>query len=313
MQFTLTRYIYPLQDKFTLSSELRYYLDNPRTELEINELKKYLYEHIGEDINFSEESELTDLTGKLDKSLSLNIIISKITEYFPEHDEYALQVRKSASTITPHDFLAKYWCIIRITKTAEEDFWFSKDKKTNDDDRDFYLHYRSNKRMIEYCHLLSFLIQYDEDHIGDTFLLNNENNAIALNDFNLIRKTVLINSLRHTKKSEIFKHVIFPEIREKLIIVVNQIDDAIQREFKEHILYIGGVIHLLDETEDVRLSILLLVSLIELLLARNPDHSRYNIEDSINKQFQLKAALAIHKNDPSTKPYAIKKTAQNYL
>ena len=37
----------------------------------------------------------------------------------------------------------------------------------------------------------------------------------------------------------------------------------------------------------------MLISIIEFLLTHNPDTSRFNVEDSIRKQFQLKASIVI--------------------
>ena len=41
----------------------------------------------------------------------------------------------------------------------------------------------------------------------------------------------------------------------------------------------------------------MLTSIIELLLTHNPDFNRFNVEDSISKQFQLKASILIYLND----------------
>ena len=41
----------------------------------------------------------------------------------------------------------------------------------------------------------------------------------------------------------------------------------------------------------------MLISIIELLLTHSPNNNRFNVEDSINKQFQLKAGIVINKYD----------------
>ena len=49
--------------------------------------------------------------------------------------------------------------------------------------------------------------------------------------------------------------------------------------------------------QDPELMLLLQVSIIEYLLTRNPDTSKFNVEDSISKQFKLKCAVLIHYQD----------------
>lgn len=50
----------------------------------------------------------------------------------------------------------------------------------------------------------------------------------------------------------------------------------------------------------------MLTSIIELLLTHNPDFNRFNVEDSINKQFQLKASILIYLNDKRVDINAVK-------
>ena len=39
------------------------------------------------------------------------------------------------------------------------------------------------------------------------------------------------------------------------------------------------------------------MSIIEFILTRNPDSNRFNVEDSISRQFKLKASIAIYQFD----------------
>ncbi len=68
------------------------------------------------------------------------------------------------------------------------------------------------------------------------------------------------------------------------------------------LLFIGEIMDTINSVKsEIRVSIPLLVSIIELLLTRNPDGNRFNVEDSINKQFALKASLVINKMRPRLK------------
>ena len=43
----------------------------------------------------------------------------------------------------------------------------------------------------------------------------------------------------------------------------------------------------------------MLTSILELMLTHNPDFNRFNVEDSINKQFQFKTGVLMYMNDNS--------------
>ncbi len=59
------------------------------------------------------------------------------------------------------------------------------------------------------------------------------------------------------------------------------------------------------------INVVLLTSIIEFMLTRNPDFNRFNVEDSINKQFQLKASLLIYQNDKKRNLLKIKEDLKN--
>ena len=49
-----------------------------------------------------------------------------------------------------------------------------------------------------------------------------------------------------------------------------------------------------------------MTSILELLLTHNPDFNRFNVEDSISKQFQLKVSILVYLNDKTVDINAIK-------
>lgn len=67
---------------------------------------------------------------------------------------------------------------------------------------------------------------------------------------------------------------------------------------KQKILHIGNRLKTsYEHLHDPELMLLLLVGNIEYLLTRNPDTNRFNVEDSISRQFKLKCAIIIHNQD----------------
>jgi hypothetical protein len=100
----------------------------------------------------------------------------------------------------------------------------------------------------------------------------------------------------------------FPYARDEIDRVVAQLNSAFGRGLEDELLYIGGLLKIIGhETRDSRIRLLLLTSILELILTHNPDSSRFNVEDSINKQFQLKASILVYLNDKTKEINSIKK------
>jgi hypothetical protein len=64
------------------------------------------------------------------------------------------------------------------------------------------------------------------------------------------------------------------------------------------LLYAAELLSLARSSADTRTSLVNLVGLLELLLARNPDSARFNVEDSLTKQFVLKVGVLLHSEHP---------------
>jgi hypothetical protein len=68
---------------------------------------------------------------------------------------------------------------------------------------------------------------------------------------------------------------------------------ALSASDRERLLYAGRLLwQASNGAGDERLRLLLVVGVLELLLTRNPKNDRFNVEDSISKQFQLKVGVA---------------------
>lgn len=65
------------------------------------------------------------------------------------------------------------------------------------------------------------------------------------------------------------------------------------------VLYIGEIFDFTNNTKNEHVRLLNLTSIIEMLITHQPNFMRYNIEDSITKQFILKMAVLIHKVIPN--------------
>ena len=72
------------------------------------------------------------------------------------------------------------------------------------------------------------------------------------------------------------------------------LDKLFENGCTDKLLYVGNLLGIAHQTHDEKIKLLMLISIIELLVTRNPDTSRFNVEDSIKKQFQLKTSILIY-------------------
>lgn len=94
---------------------------------------------------------------------------------------------------------------------------------------------------------------------------------------------------------------------EELCSVATQLDAVFGKGLTEKLLYVGSILKIVGhDTRDAKTRLMLLTSIIELLLTHNLDFSRFNIEDSISEQFQLKSSILIYLNNKRRDINAIK-------
>jgi len=80
--------------------------------------------------------------------------------------------------------------------------------------------------------------------------------------------------------------------------ISSQLDAAFANGLTEKLLYVGEILKIaVSDNSDIKSKLILLTSIIELLLTHNPDFNRFNVEDSISKQFKLKTSILVYLND----------------
>lgn len=70
------------------------------------------------------------------------------------------------------------------------------------------------------------------------------------------------------------------------------------KSFMERLDYISEILSTYYSETDYRMKILLLTSIIEMVLTHNPDNSRFNVEDSITKQFVKNCLVLLSLDNP---------------
>jgi hypothetical protein len=327
MAFALTKYIFPIEKEILLSSHFDYKVDNPRSPEE----KKLVKEFILESIKSKDVFE----SGLLTAPLSLRISFSNgdLKEYLKieGNDEYAIRYFEENSIKEVIDLLTEIWIIIRFPDNGEFDSMitnrnnllrkimsYSKtdyDKRFND--------------LSSYCHLLSLIINDDENYHGESFLLNqnpyeiffsskNPNVIDILENFHAINGFPSINNFNWLHWLGAHSVLLKEGERLETLVIQDRIGNGGKKSPnsqkqtpKQKLLHFGNILKTsYEHLKNPELMLLLLVSIIEYLLTRNPVTNSDEETDSISKQLKSKCTKAVESQDKiSSLP---KKLAQIY-
>jgi len=300
MNFLITYYIYPIREKFLLSGNLGIYFDNPRTDEEVEAVTEYIHQaySIESAFQYSEKA--------------INQALQEFLSHYSQKDEYISEFRNAVSELSPYEILAKMWIVARYDDGGEHGALNKKVKELAEEG-----HYglfmleddnpivKNSGQLLDYCHLFSLLIHTEQDYEGRSFILDansgwfikiKPNHVVCILFFMF---TAFSGERKLVEKDE-NRWLYFPAVKERLIEISKLIDNLLNSEAKDKLLYIAGLLkNAGHDIEEEKTKLVVLVSIMELLLTHNPKFDRYNVEDSINKQFQLKAATLIYLNDKS--------------
>jgi len=305
MEFLLTFYVYPLPEKMVLSKELGFCLDNPRTELEIAFVKDYLlraYES-GYDYRLPVDSE--------EPIVTLEGILFDFRDNLSSEDRYVAKVFESYSRDEIFEFIAKMWIIARfddkgIGQRLREEHRRMREEGIQgffmlEDDHPIM---SASKNLSNYCHLLALLVHSEKDeYFGRPLLVEPELIDRTQPTGIIWREFMLFGMASHhypDARQDSLDWTFFPYVRENVQKVAIALEEAFQEGLGDKLLYVGNLLKIAaHEARETRLRIVVLTSIIELLLTHSPDFHRFNVEDSISKQFRLKASLLVYLNDRS--------------
>jgi hypothetical protein len=303
--FLLTSYFYPLSESITLSDSLRFTFDNPRTDKEIDYVKKFITDQY--------ESGLVSVLPPHSKEdiATLETVVKSFRDAYSREDKYVRDFFKGYKRKNLIDYLTMMWCVIRFddegeTQRIEESYEEMRGKGQKGFvllDKDHPI-IRNSEALVNYCNLLSLLAHMErKDYYGRSFILDPDqlSERILLKNFTL--HLAMLYTANHDYQARpghldnlswFFSWVYGSKelLKDALIL-----EKALQNGQAAQLLYIGNLLGIANQTHDENIKVLILTSIIELLVTRNPDTSRFNVEDSINKQFQLKAGTLIFLNN----------------
>jgi hypothetical protein len=288
---------------------LGYTLDNPRTEEEIKFIKEYIV--------FALKKNHEDHKPNYNPMLSAAYAISRWTKYMEGRDNYVYNFFSSNNNAEIDDLISRCWIILRYDDNGE----FEKVLK---DKSEFFHIFFSEARhdywekynnVQSYCQIASLLCHDDEDrYVGDSFILLKKPQDIFYsfdNTHEVIEAFTTFHghcSIANDNRGKSWNF--FPDVKDNLLSVSSLLEFSLKQKTetasnkrklspKEKILFVGDLLRIIEnETHDVKVKLLLLASILEFLVTRNPDANRFNVEDSISRQFVLKTSILVYNTNP---------------
>ncbi|NUM79656.1 hypothetical protein HUU42_02530 [bacterium] len=287
--FILTKYFYPIRDRITLSKKFNFTLGNPKTSQEIEYVTTFLSNYFDSrsDISFAEN------------------YCKQMRSKYSDSDSYlkAFFEQNQASLIT----LCKMTVIIyfdndesmeKINKDSVQMLHQNKIIQIVSEDDQFIL---KRNRLIDFSYLLSLLLNSENPNYHGTTLLLIEPpeffsefgnwfgyQLACLNQNNSFNESERISGFDEWKN--------YGYLRNKVVETTNKID-TLDEKSKAKLMYVSELLRISGYNSDDKTKLIILTSIIELLLTHKPDYNRFNVEDSISKQFQLKAAILVYINN----------------
>ncbi|MBL4754054.1 MAG: hypothetical protein JKY52_10740 [Flavobacteriales bacterium] len=312
--FAITKYIYPIEET-ELFAPLGYTFDNPRTDDEVKIIIEFLNRSLQVRNDDHNKSNSWNSLGIVDQLGEFMDHVHKTDAGSYADGFYQDKSRKKDSII---ELLAKSWIIVRyedkeglfeqINKDSNNIFKVGWGKFNTEVQKNYH-------QLLCLSHILSLLAHNQPGHYyGETFLLTES----SFDPFYSVDRFVLNNVLEDYKgnchmyrvddgrKSWLFwlngkDALIGASDRLQEIYSIDPVQEknkkvrpSQKQSVKQKINHIGNHLRMTYQHRlDPELQIVLLVGIIEFLLTRNPDTNRFNVEDSISKQFNLKCAIAI--------------------
>ena len=299
MNIIILKGVFPLNKKITLSKSKVFgiELDNPRSRNEID----YVIDFLKKRIDFKKDKKLLSyfLVGDTNAVLHLNElkkILKSLQKNYKGNNLFNRNFLKGFNEKKYFDFLAKSWLIVRY-----DDKGFFKNLRHTDRKlkkkigrgvfilKGTEIGIQREERTLKYISIIDLLfIDTFNGSLSKTIIL--EDNISSLHRWLFVYLTAIPHGRLIHKEFDYFSIV---DRLNQIIKIVQKIDKLSQDQ-QEKILFVGETIRSVNrQNRDAKMQFLMLISIIEFLLTRNPDTSRFNVEDSIRKQFQLKASIVV--------------------
>lgn len=315
MKLIITKYVFPIADEITISEKFGIYFTNPKTSEEISEIERTLKTAAPDGVSMLSRFGY-EIKG--DDPFSVKRTLEGIFRNLPQENQYVQQFIETNRDNDPFNTLARIWVIAKINETKIEEL----KQLHNLQERassliklpigPFDTEYFLREKVYELATLASLMTCCDKYWDYDSILANSS----PINDQNHLSGLLFAYCLMTCfppQATDGLKHLSwFHQDIDDLLRVFRSIDAELNGENSELFDYLLNLIYTSSRgglTEKARL--LLLVSVVELLLTYSPDYNRFNVEDSISKQFQLKTSIVVYQNNRGRDINEIKQNLKN--
>lgn len=314
MNIILTKYIFPIPERIVISEKLKFSLDNPRNSNEVAIIKKHIEKSLNSPNEVYEGNPQFRLpiysSEETEDILTVESSLKNLEKKFSTKDSYLKSFFEDHKEDDILDLLAKMWIIARYDDEGEREALTKRSEELNKDGRGgvFFILNEKNpiltnsNNLVSFSYLLSLLCHSDKEfYHGKSFILHHYEHDLELPKIDATLNYSIFSlgfiaysgdSINEEDDWESFFHV-----RERIKKISKNLDDIIEDDNKDKIIFIANQLKVIGhDIKNERLRLVTLVSIIELLLTHSPDYRRFNIEDSISKQFRLKASVLIYQN-----------------
>lgn len=293
----LTYYAYPIDKKEIKPFFNGIYFDNPRTNEEIKYVSNILKKLNREEVRLPEEQYQVG-----EGYLTLRSIIEQFfTNNFNDKTVQKFY-KENGKEKNIYKLLAKMWIIVRCDTILDEEALkgvftikiangMTKNKvDTTSSPNQNFVNY---DLISQYLNFFAFILS-NNDSMSIPLLIDNKYGIMERNaGFHLFPLLVTISTNKNNNPKDL-PYCTFNHILAEIMNLVNLIGDKYNTYKFKHICQI---IDNISYSNDDNLNLLSLISIIEMLITHNPENSRFNVEESITRQFIHKTVFLLYEND----------------
>ncbi len=295
--FLMTSYFYPIKEDGTEKFFNGIYFDNPRTQDEIREVALFLRK-----VNFSTGMPFPEKQEQVPEgTITLRWMLERFYSNYKSDELVEKYYSKASKLKNIYMALARMWVIIRCDNLLDPN-----EKKKSiiilGESQQGYTPSNSffNEHMVrKYLYFLSFMTN-ESGRINKSIILRYYDKYEYPYYYSELFPKLLTLC---TSKSAITQKGAAPLLTFNFLWnrYKPYIDKTTQRYNDEKFLFICETIQNISrlQTTDERMYLLGIVGLIEMLVTHNPDSQRYNVEDSISKQYVRKIKYLLYQTDSS--------------
>lgn len=307
--FYLTTYIHPLSDPIVLSESLNIVLDNPRTVEEITKLEEY----VSVSLDSPDEAYKHDTKFRIPASSDYGILSveSSLTNFYKNNieDPAVANFQSNNSELPLLSQISRMWVILRFSDEGEIEQMknIASQNKESGELHGFFLLDDDNpieinaSKAINYAHLLSLFLCPNDEYNGESFLLHKHywdiDSPKIDSHLNMAVAFFGLYAGMPNSSDELGWRISLPPVIDKMRTQSELIELVLcsSQDNRAKLLYVSKLLKISScDIDDENYKLVTYVGVLELLLTHNPNFMRFNVEDSISKQFQMKVATLVY-------------------